>query len=492
MTSRAHPHGGVLPRAALQTPAQSPLLAALALALVFGAAWLALLGATAVTPPLDNIEQTIWLRSMQWGYYKHPPLPTWLAAGAAALGGYGPWPTYVLGATCTLAALLMFWQLLRECRGTAFAHMALLASLCVTFYNGRLYYFNHNVVMMPCIVGMAWTCWRLTQRPRLATWTLLGLCAGLGMLSKYETAVAGACVLLWWLHLRGWRHPVHRVGLWLGACVAALVFLPHVLWLWQHDFAPLHYAENTSLGVGLGEAARLSHTLLWLADWLFNRPILSWLVLGAAWWGQRRSAPPGGPDSSGDSRRFLLLWGVAPALMMALLGLAFGTDLQLQWLTAFTLWTVAAAMACMRVDWAAPRVLRAAWAVFLIVQIMLAAQLWLSSMHGPERWRSEHWRNFPSDALARAVAEPAHQALGGPIDIVSGPYKEAGALALRLPEHPRVLINGNLSISPWIEADELKTRRVITLFAAYTVPDGAHRAIPGWAWRVGADPAHKP
>ena len=55
-----------------------------------------------------------------------------------------------------------------------------------------------------------------------------------------------------------------------------------------------------------------------------------------------------------------------------------------------------------------------------------------------------------------------------------------------------MLINGNLSISPWIEADELKTRRVITLFAAYTVPDGAHRAIPGWAWRVGADPAHKP
>jgi len=265
-----------------------------------------------------------------------------------------------------------------------------------------------------------------------------------------------------------------------------------VLWLWQHDFAPLHYAENTSLGVGLGGAARLSHTLLWLADWLFNRPILSWLVLGAAWWGQRRSAPPGGPDPGDESRRFLLLWGVAPALMMALLGLAFGTDLQLQWLTAFTLWTVAAAMACMRMDWAAPRVLRAAWTAFLIVQIALAAQLWLSSTHGPEPWRSEHWRNFPSDALARGVAGPARQALGGPIDIVSGPYKEAGALALRLPEHPRVLINGNLSISPWIGADELKTRRVITLFATRTIPDGAHPAIPGWAWRVGATLTHKP
>ena len=471
--------------------ARSPLAAALALALVFGAAWLLLLGTTAVSPPLDNIEQTIWLRSLQWGYYKHPPLPTWLAAGAAALGGHGAWPIYVLGAGCTLASLLMFWQVLRECRGTAFAQMALLASLCVTFYNGRLYYFNHNVVMMPCIVGMVWACWRLTVRPRRATWLLLGLCAGLGMLAKYQTAVAGACVLLWWLHLRGWRHPVHRAGLWWGGAAAALVFLPHAVWLWQHDFAPLHYAENTSLGVGLGAMARVRHTLLWLADWLLNRPILAWLVLGAAWWSQRGGAATAGAgtaDASGESRRFLLLWGVAPALMMALLGLAFGTDLQLQWLTAFTLWTVAAAMACLDVRWDAPRAIHAAWVAFLAAQAALAAQLWLSSMHGPQAWHSTHWRNFPSDALARAVAPPAREALGGPIDIISGPYKESGALALRLPEHPRVLIDGNLSISPWIEAGELAHRRIITLFPADTVPDGAHPAIPGWAWRTGAHP----
>jgi len=472
--------------------ARSPLGAACTLALVFGAAWLLLLGATAVSPPLDNIEQTIWLRSLQWGYYKHPPLPTWLAAGATALGGHGPWPTYVLGAACTLASLLMFWQLLRECRGTAFAHVALLASLCVTFYNGRLYYFNHNVAMMPCIVGMAWACWRLTQRPRLATWALLGLCAGLGMLAKYQTAVAGACVLLWWLHLRGWRHRVHRIGLWLGAAVAAAVFLPHALWLWRHDFAPLHYAGHTSLGVGLDAMARLRHTLLWLGDWLLNRPILAWLVLGAAWWSQRRAAPAPAGGADGESRRFLLLWGAAPALMMALLGLALGTDLQMQWLTAFTFWTVAAAMACMKVDWAAPGALRAAVAAFLIVQAALAAQLWLSSPHGPERWHSRYWRNFPSDALARAVAGPARAALGGPIDIISGPYKESGALALRLPERPRVLIDGDPSISPWIGAEELAHKRVITLFPAATVPEGAYPAIPGWAWRVGAGPLGNP
>lgn len=475
---------------------RSPLAATLALLLVFGAVWLLLLANAAVTPPMDNIEQTIWLRSLQWGYYKHPPLPTWLAAGAAALGGYGAWPTYVLGAVCILASLLMFWQIMRECRSTTFAHIALLSALCITFYNGRLYYYNHNVAMMPCIAAMVWTCWRLTIRPRLGTWVLLGLAAGLGMLCKYETAVAGACVLLWWLHLRGWRHPVHRVGLWLAGLTTALVLVPHIVWLWHHDFAPLHYAENTSLGVDLAPVQRLEHTLLWLADWLFNRPILAWLVLGAAWWSERRVAVAPPEDTDSEARQFLLLWGIAPALMMALLGVLLGTDLQLQWLTAFTLWSVAAGMACVRVNWGAARVVRAAWIVFLIAQAALAAQLWLSSMHGPGQWHSVHWRNFPSDALARAIAAPAREALGGPIDIISGPYKEAGALALRLPEHPRVLIDGNLTISPWVQADELLHQRVITLFPATTVPADAYPAIPGWAWRTGATPgavsAHQP
>lgn len=474
------------------TQPQPRLAPVLVLLLAFGATWLLLLGNAAVTPPQDNIEQTVWLRSLQWGYYKHPPLPTWLAAGAAALGGLGPWPIYVLGAVCTLASMLVAWQLLRESCGGAFARVALLAMLCITFYNGRLYYFNHNVAMMPCIAGMAWASWRLTQRPRLVTWAVLGLCAGLGMLSKYQTAVAGACVLLWWLHIRGWGHPVHRTGLWLGGAVAALVFLPHVVWLWQHDFAPLHYAENTSLGVGLSPLARLRHTLLWLADWLLNRPILAWLVLGAAWWGQRGSVQDDREGTPPEARNFLLLWGVAPALMMALLGLGLGTDLQLQWLTAFSLWTVPAAMACMKVDWGTPRATRAAWLAFVLAQVLLAAQFWLSSPHGPQKWRSGHWRNFPSDQLAHAVAGPMREALGGPPDIISGPYAEVGALALRLPEHPRVLINGNLAISPWIHAPELQTRRVVTLFPTATVPAGAYPALPGWAWRVGAGAPPKP
>ena len=48
---------------------------------VFALAWLWLSDRAVLAPPTDNIEQLIWVRSLEWGYYKpvsytHLTLPT--------------------------------------------------------------------------------------------------------------------------------------------------------------------------------------------------------------------------------------------------------------------------------------------------------------------------------------------------------------------------------------------------------------------------------
>lgn len=30
------------------------------------------------SPDADNIEELVWASSFEWGYYKHPPMPTWI------------------------------------------------------------------------------------------------------------------------------------------------------------------------------------------------------------------------------------------------------------------------------------------------------------------------------------------------------------------------------------------------------------------------------
>ena len=180
--------------------------------LVFAAVWLSALAHDSLAPPVDTVEQLTWVRSLEWGYYKHPPLPTWLAWLPVRVFGLSAWTGYVMGAACTLAALGLMWRLLVTLRGPAFAGVALLAALCITYYNGRLHYYNHNVVLLLLSTASAALCWQAFSTRQWRWWFGLGLAIGLGALAKYQIAVTVASVLVFAVHQRAWRDPVHRWG----------------------------------------------------------------------------------------------------------------------------------------------------------------------------------------------------------------------------------------------------------------------------------------
>ena len=231
------------------------------LLLMFGAVWLAHLSYTSLSPPTDNIEQLTWVSALEGGYYKHPPLPTWLFWMPVQLFGMTAWTSYVVGATCTLGTMAMLWRLLCDMRGWRHATLALLAVLCITYYNGRLYYYNHNVVLMVFVTASAYCCWKARLTGRIGWWVALGLAIGLGALAKYQIAVTVACVLVLWLTQRGWRDPRQRLGLLLSSLVALLVFSPHIAWLRSHDFGPISYAIESSLGAHLDPSTRAGESL---------------------------------------------------------------------------------------------------------------------------------------------------------------------------------------------------------------------------------------
>jgi hypothetical protein len=106
--------------------------------LVFAIVWLTQLALASLSPPFDNVDQLTWVRSLEWGCYKHPPLPTWLIWLPSQLFGATDWTSYVLGATLTLGSTWILRNLLANLRGATHASVALLAVLCVTDYNGKL------------------------------------------------------------------------------------------------------------------------------------------------------------------------------------------------------------------------------------------------------------------------------------------------------------------------------------------------------------------
>ena len=473
---------------------------------VFGVVWIAAYWLTATAAPGDNVEQLIWIRSLELGYYKHPPLPTWIMAAAAFVFGPSIGLTYILGAVLTLGSLAIFWSLLCRMRGKAYAMVAILAALSITFYSGRLYYYNHNVVMMIWISLAVALTWQVTVKPSLLTWALLGAVSGLAMLSKYQYVLALAVIGLWWLRIGGWRHPIHLKGAALAALVGLLILSPHLYWLTTHDWMPMHYAERTSLGLHLDTAARINMSWTFAVDWIFNRCMPAWIVIAVAlWWGRRNKVQDEVQASSAQvrttddkmQREFWLLWGVVPLLSILALCLFTGSYLHLQWGTAFMFLCVPAAMELVRkpADWGTPKQLRAAWWTFGILQALLLVQFLMASPVGLKGYKSSHQNHIPVDKIVESLAPAAHQLLGGPIDIILGPQALAGRISMELPERPRVFVERNLQYSPWIHAEELPTARMIEVFVAPDpLPEGAFRAYDRWAWRpihISADEIRK-
>ncbi|RTD86035.1 ArnT family glycosyltransferase [Variovorax atrisoli] len=454
----------------------SHFASAMAWMALWAVTWLCVLSALHLTPPTDSVEQLTWVRSIEWGYHKHPPLPTMMIWPLVQLFGIHEWVVSAAGALVICGALVISWRLVRELAGSHFAALAMLGSLNITYYSGRLDFYNHNTVLLLFVAASAWFCWRaFADRSRVA-WLALGLMLGLGALAKYQVALAALSVIAFWLTQRGWRDPLHLRGLLGAAAVAFAVFAPHLWWLVTHDFLPLRYARHTSLGAAMTCAQRTAHALLWLADQL-NRLSPALLLAAGLLWKTRSAAAPASrqtgtppPEVGPDARAFLFIWGLLPLTVIVLIGLATGADLQFQWGTAFMSFTCAALMLLLPMGRWHRIERRDATTGFLAVQILLFALTWvMSPMSGLGLSKSKS-AGFRSEHFAARIGPPARVVLGGPVMIVGGSSRIASAIALRLPERPLVLLEGDLVASPWVSVAQVERHGVLWVGDEHSLP----------------------
>ena len=432
---------------------------------------------------MDNVEEYIWSSSLQWGYYKHPPLPTWLAHGAIELLGYNSWALYALGGLLYIGSLALFWKTLQLCQGRTFATLALLAACGITFYNGRINYYNHNTVIAFLTALSAYLFVRLHLRGRLLTWALFGLVLAMGMLSKYQFALTIAALSLAYMWLGMWRQPQQLKGATLAFMVCTLALAPHLYWLAHTPFGPIQYAMHSSLGAGLTGQNKAIKVLTWTLDWLFNRSLLAWAFLLFVRFSKPAKALTDRAQRPDTYTPVLLLLGWGPLLMMMAMGAVAGVDLQLQWPTAFSLWTVPAVMLLpvFKPLQQLKQVPLKAYAAFAIIQILLMVLSWVTSPFGPKPSRPAHWREFPSAALAQAMQTIIQPQLGQDIQIISGPPNPAGAIALRLPTHPKVLVDGQLQLSPWLTEKDIQSTPIVHLTPLADAPSHASKLSDEWA-----------
>jgi 4-amino-4-deoxy-L-arabinose transferase-like glycosyltransferase len=425
---------------------------------------------------VDNFEQFIWAHSVEWGYYKHPPLPTWMLAVVIHAFGPSPYWTYALGAACAAGTAAFTYWTADDLVGPRRRDLALLLWGLQNAFSVRVQLYNHNTVMMLWIAACAWAVLKAVRREAFVYWLLAGVAAGLALLSKYQSAVplAGIAVAL---ALSGeLARPATRKGLAVALLIAAVLVARHVGWVLEHGCSTLHYASQ--YGRRLETPARLWGVVVFLADQVrLTLPALLLLLL-LRW--TCRAPPIDGRPATGpqamDARQRAWLIGLTafPLLATVLVGLFSGLKLEGHWgfqcLQFAGLW-----LAWWSTRRAVPALACLSRAALAIHAITLGVTAWTASSVYQGRAKRDD-TSFPAREFAVAVQRDWAEVTRCPLQLVVGPSFEAGMLSAYIAAWPRVLESGDHWKSPWIgTADVQQVGAAYVSTSAAGLPHGSMR-----------------
>jgi hypothetical protein len=425
--------------------------------------------------PLDLIEALTYGREWQLGYDKLPPLPWWMVELVyRAIGVDAAY--YALAQLAVLAAFALVWATARPLVGAVGALVAVLILDGMHYFNYTAVKFNHDVIQLPLWALAGYAFHAGLKHGRMIDWVWLGLAVGLSLWAKYFVAVLAAPLALFLLIDRDARKALATPGPWIAFVLAAIIMLPHLVWLVRNDFLPFAYASARA-APSQGLLDHVVHPVVFAGSQLiFLLPAL--LIAAALIWPRPKASVA--PAADAFDRRIVTLLAFGPAATTLALSALSGRGTVAMWgypLWLFLgLWIVLYARTAIEPARLA-RVTGVWAAVFVLFALVFVANY--AVLPGIDhRYRAVL---YPGDRLADEIARRFRAATGRPLVYVIGTMWDGGNVAHYAREQPRVLIDGDPRRAPWIDVGDLRSKGAAVVWTGSdpTVMPVALRRIAG-------------
>ncbi len=440
---------------ALRRPGQT-------LAIVLGAhllVWFLLPFLISANLELDLAEDLALGKEWQLGYWKHPPLPWWLADLGYRLTGQIA-SVYLLGPLAVIGCFIAVYLLARDVAGPAQALIATLSLVGIHYYNYSAVKFAHDQMQLPFWALTALFFYRGLARGRALDWILAGAMLALAFWSKYAAFALAASLGLFLLIDPVARRTLRTPGPWLMAAAFLVVIAPNAIWLVKSGFLPFDYVTERARTAG-----RWYHYFTYPIGWMaaqafFIHPTL--ILLALVLFPRLQPQQPLSPKAA-FARRYVTLLAFGPFVVVTLAAAATGRKPVTMW--GYPLWSFLPLAAIL---WFGPVVnalrlrIFAAGFVFLFLlgpSVMIGSYLY-----------EQHWRprpkatNFPGKTLADTLTREWRAKTGTNLHYVAGTEFAANNVAVYSPDKPHVLPHGQPRISPWVDMDDLRKRGVLIVW----------------------------
>lgn len=414
----------------------------------------------------DSIEEFNWAHGLEWGYWKHPPLTTWLMIAYQKLMGFDYKNAYAVAFLCLVATLFFYYRLARLLlvnRSSSLIAVLLLSSSF--FFTWRSQILNHNVTLTMMSSVMAWLFFYIFSRKEIKVWhwIFLGLMAALTFLAKYQAVIIFLSLFLClFFYRRKFLTPKVYLGLTLAGIVFLLALMPHVNWiLHAHSYIVDYTLNRFEHSPSLLERTSSAVSFL-LQQVRFYLIPLALTVLCTFKKNNLRFSALRKPLKKITDLPWLKGLLFTPILFSFLLSLITGMKLMNHWGMAIFLFLPLALAAL--IQEASGSNIKITLRRYVVLQLLSLSIFALSRMnqHGAESTKRDDL-SFPAKAIAFEVLQSWTEKTQCPLKFISGPAFEAGIVSVYSGSNAVVLENGSFDRSPWVNREDFERRGAVLI-----------------------------
>ncbi|TVQ38325.1 MAG: glycosyltransferase [Wenzhouxiangella sp.] len=185
----------------------------------------------------DEMYYWMYSQHLALSYLDHPPLVGWLIAAGTALFGDTIFGVRAMLIPLSLMGAWYFYRYGATMGGRTAGLLCVLAVAVVPFFTVSGVLMTPDAPMIVAWVAALYYFKRALIDDEPTAFLGLGLAMGLGLLAKYTIALLAPAALLFMLIDPGARRWFFRPQPYLAVLLATLIFMPVLVWNWQHDWA---------------------------------------------------------------------------------------------------------------------------------------------------------------------------------------------------------------------------------------------------------------
>jgi len=194
----------------------------------------------------DELYYLASTEHLDWGYVDHPPFSIAILAAVRAVLGESLAAVRIVPVLAGVLTIFLVGVITRRLGGGRFAQgLAGLCALMSPVFLGQDRYFSMNAFDLLFWTLAAWAVVRALEEGKPRHWLALGVVLGLGLLNKISMLWFGGGLLVG-LILTPHRRVLRTLWPWIAAGIAAIIFLPYVVWELQHGWPTLEFMRNAT------------------------------------------------------------------------------------------------------------------------------------------------------------------------------------------------------------------------------------------------------